>query len=115
MRNLKAGRNTTITADWDALTIGGLGNGGGALGGITGLINETSKNAKALKAGTGITLVDDAAYDAITINVPNLPTIQSNIALSAIVLMSILNLFLTVCLPKSKGRYGWALRQLVSL
>ena len=25
MRNLKAGRNTTITADWDALTIGGLG------------------------------------------------------------------------------------------
>ena len=73
----------TITADWDALTISGLGNGGGALGGITRLINESSKNVKALKAGTGITLVDDAAYDAITINVPDLPTIQSNIALKA--------------------------------
>ena len=67
MRNLKAGRDATITADWDALTISGLGHGGGALGGITRLINETSKNVKALKAGTGITLVDDTAYDAITI------------------------------------------------
>ena len=83
MRNIKAGRNTTITADWDALTISGLGNGGGALGGITRLINETSKNVKALKAGTGITLVDDATYDAITVSVPDLPTIQSNIALKA--------------------------------
>ena len=74
MRNLKAGRNTAITADWDALTIDSLGNGGGALGGVTRLISETSKNVKALKAGAGITLVDDAAYDAITINVPDLPT-----------------------------------------
>ncbi len=47
------------------------------------MINETSKNVKALKAGPGITLVDDTAYDAITVSVPDLPTIQSNIALKA--------------------------------